>query len=271
MVKNIIIVDKEKDITSNQTLMKIKNDLNIKKCGFVGTLDPFATGLLLVCCNNYTKLVDYFHLFSKTYVAQIKFSQTTNTLDVTGKITYEDDFKLKESKLQEAIDCFETYDQIPPMFSAKKINGKRAYELARDNKVATLKSKKVHIYAKKILSVDILKNEAVCEFEVSSGTYIRTLCDDIAKKMGTRSYLVNLRRTKIGNIGVEDKDVDIDSLFKIKDFEINNDFELKLVKNGQIPLNISLSESKYNLCNIVYKNKKIALFDKNKKLILFYD
>lgn len=269
--QSIIIVDKEKDLSSNHKLMEIKKQFNIKKCGFVGTLDPFATGLLLVCCNNYTKLVDYFHSFSKTYIAQIKFGATTNTLDLTGEITYEDDFKLDQKQLQNAIEQFDNYDQIPPMFSAKKVNGKRAYELARENKVVELKSKNVSIYKKNIISIDTDNNVAVCEFEVSSGTYIRTLCDDIAQKMNTRAYLLNLRRTHVGEISVDDTSVDIDKVFNISSVEIGNDFELRLVKNGQVPKNIDLTKFNSKLINVNYKNKKIALFTKEGKLILFYD
>lgn len=268
---SLLVVDKPKDLSSNHKLMEIKKQFNIKKCGFVGTLDPFATGLLLVCCNNYTKLVDYFHSFSKTYIAEIKFGATTKTLDSTSEIYYEDNFQLTLKQLQETISKFNNYDQVPPMFSAKKVNGKRAYELARENKEVVLKSKNVDIINKEIISLDLENNIAVCKFEVSSGTYIRTLCDDIAIAMNTRAYLLNLRRTHIGPISVEDTNVDLDQIFKINNIEIGNDFELRLVKNGQIPKNQDLSLVPSKLVNVIYKQKKIALFTKEGKLILFYD
>lgn len=271
MKNNILIVDKPKGISSNQKLMEIKKELSIKKCGFVGTLDPFATGLLIVCCGKYTKLVDYFHSFSKTYIAEIKFGETTPTLDPTSEINYSDEFKLDKKKLVEALKTFDEYDQMPPAFSAKRVNGKRAYELARENKEVKLKTKRVKISDAELLDIDIKNNIATCKFSVSAGTYIRTLCDDLAIKLGTRSYLLNLRRTDIGEINVTDESIDITKVFDIPSIEIQNDFELRLVRNGQIPKNVDLSTFTSKLLNVTYKGKNIGLFTPNGKVVFFYD
>lgn len=263
-MNNILVINKEKGISSNNKLMEVKREYNLKKCGFVGTLDPFATGLLIVCCNQYTKLVDYFHLFSKTYVATIVFGMSTDTLDETGEFNYKDNFVLNRNDFQKLLDSTSEYDQIPPQFSAKRVNGKRSYEYAREGKTVKLKPKRVKILSSEIISIE--NNTAKVRFEVSSGTYIRSLGDDFAKMMGTRAYLTDLHREKIGEVDVNDSSVNIDKVLNIKQISVTNDFEAKLVRNGQLPNNYKDVIDNEGLYNIYYNDKKIALYEyKNKK------
>lgn len=206
MENKIIFIDKPAGISSFGVVAKIRRKLKTEfghkvKVGHTGTLDPFATGLLILLSGKMTKKSNEFLKQDKEYTATLKLGYTSTTGDPEGEITKYDGKILKN--LSDVLNSFiGEIIQTPPKFSAIKINGQRAYKLARKNKDFEIPSRKVKIYSIDILSYNYpyLKIKT----KVSSGTYIRTLAEDIGKKLGTGAYLTELRRTKIGNYSVED-------------------------------------------------------------------
>lgn len=197
-----LLIDKPKDWTSFDVVNKLKKVLNFKKIGHTGTLDPFATGLLILLINKYTKKQQEFTNLDKTYYATIKLGATTKTFDPTSEEENVVEIgHLSKEQIVEAIFSFiGNYEQIPPLYSAKKISGKRLYELARKNIKVDVKPTTVKIYSINRLDLDL----PYVSFEVkcSKGTYIRSLANDIGKKLGVGAYLYDLRRTEIGDFSV---------------------------------------------------------------------
>lgn len=201
----VLPVDKEAGITSYDVIRKLKLILPPKtKIGHGGTLDPFATGLLLILIGKGTKLSSSVMGMSKVYQFTAKFGYETDTQDPTGEVVAQiDDLPvIEEDKLSKAAkDMVGEYDQTPPIYSAKKIGGKRAYDLARAGKKVELQSKRVTIH-----SFDLIEYswpEVTFRAEVSSGTYVRTLVVDLAKKLDSLATVEQLRRTSIGEYTVD--------------------------------------------------------------------
>lgn len=199
----VLLIDKQKDWTSFDIIAKLRSITRIKKIGHAGTLDPLATGLLIVCLSKATKQVNEYQAQSKIYQAEIKFGATTRTDDSEyGEENIISNFSFSNEELLNTCSKFiGNIQQIPPMFSAKKVNGKKLYELARKNKVIELQPSSVTIHSINLqeLSLPFAKMEVNC----SKGTYIRSLARDIGKELGVGAYLYNLRRTKIGEFSVE--------------------------------------------------------------------
>jgi tRNA pseudouridine55 synthase len=199
----VLIVDKEEGETSFSVVRKVKKLLKVGKVGHAGTLDPFATGLLLVLVGQGTKLSPYLMAGDKTYLGTLTLGTETDTLDRTGRVTAVKLVpKLDPELVRERARAFlgET-EQTPPSFSALKIQGKRAYSLARKGLPVALEKRRVRIMEFDILSLDFpdVTFRAVC----SSGTYVRTLAADLGKELGVGAHLKALRRTAIGPYGVE--------------------------------------------------------------------
>ncbi len=245
MKSGFLLIDKDVSLTSNDVDYKVKRIFNTKKVGHLGTLDPFATGLLIIGINEATKLFKVIDEEKKTYVAKLVLNKETDTLDNTGKIINIVD--RKEIAEEEILDVFNSMlgknKQIPPKYSAVHVNGKRAYELARNNVDFKLLEKEIYIYDIKLL--DYKNDEITFKTTVSKGCYIRQLGLDIAKKLNTVGYLNYLRREEIGKYKVSDakkiNDVDFSSLIKIEDMfkdikriDVQNDKLLKLIKNGNV-------------------------------------
>jgi len=204
-VKNLIlVVNKDKDYTSRDVVNKLSKILNIKKIGHTGTLDPMATGVLVCLTNKYTKLVDLITSFEKEYIAEIKLGILTDTLDITGNVLNTVDVKNYEEKhLQEVLNSFVgVYHQTVPIYSAKKVNGKKLYEYARNNEVVELPKNDVLIKEIELLEykLDTIKFRVV----VSKGTYIRSLIESITSALGTIGVMSSLVRTKQGNFKLAD-------------------------------------------------------------------
>lgn len=184
-MNGILIVNKPKNFTSQDVVSKVKKILNEKKAGHTGTLDPMATGVLPILLGNSTKLSKYLIEHNKVYVAKIKLGQKTDTGDVEGKVIEEMPVpEISVIKVEKILNSFlGKQKQIPPMYSAIKINGKKLYEYARNGETVEVPARDIEIYSIKLLQ---LKDKEI-EFEVScsKGTYIRTLCEDIAKGLGT--------------------------------------------------------------------------------------
>ncbi len=200
----VLIVDKEEGETSFSVVRKVKKLLEMSKVGHAGTLDPFATGLLLVLVGQGTKLSPYLMAGDKTYLGTLTLGIETDTLDRTGRVTAVKPVpKLDPELVRERARIFvgET-EQTPPSFSALKVQGKRAYSLARKGLPVSLEKRRVRIMELAILSLDIpdVTFRVVC----SSGTYVRTLAADLGKELGPGAHLKALRRTRIDPYGVED-------------------------------------------------------------------
>ena len=246
MINGIVNVYKEKDYTSHDVVAKLRGILKQKKIGHTGTLDPQAEGVLPVCLGNATKLCELLTEKVKTYKATMVLGLTSDTEDMTGevkRITSEDEVKnLGEDKVIEAINSFAgEYDQIPPMYSALKVNGKKLYELAREGKEIERKPRKVNIISIEIANVDLPR----VEFNVtcSKGTYIRSLCRDIGEKLNVGGCMESLVRTRVSNFDIKDA-------YKLSEIE-------EMVKNGDV-----FYTSIENMLNIYEKIKVTPEFDK---------
>ena len=195
---------KNRAIPHTMSLQKLRGILKQKKIGHTGTLDPAAEGVLPVCLGKATKLCDLLTDKNKTYEAVLLLGKTTDTQDITGEVLEEKSTEaLTEEKVREAIEGFiGDYEQIPPMYSALKVNGKKLYELAREGKVIERKARPVKILDIQILEVDLPKVRM--EVSCSKGTYIRTLCHDIGEKLGCGGCMESLIRTRVSTFRIED-------------------------------------------------------------------
>ncbi|MBN3535131.1 tRNA pseudouridine(55) synthase TruB [Mycoplasma procyoni] len=202
----IKLIYKEKGISSFQKIRQFAKENNIKKIGHSGTLDPLATGLLLVATDDDTKLLDYIDKNTKAYIATMQFGYNSNTLDCCGDIEKSSKYrKITEKEVHKAFEHFcGKYKQLPPQFSAKKVNGVRSYELARKDIAVELEPVEVEIKDIKLLEFDENMNTVKFEVEVSRGTYIRSLIKDIAAFLKTDAIMIALERHKINNLGLED-------------------------------------------------------------------
>lgn len=199
-MKNIILIDKPIGLTSNDVVCKIKKVCGYKKVGHAGTLDPQASGLLVIGINEGTKLLAKFLFDDKQYETTFTFGVKTNTGDVQGKIIKKHDSHVTLKMVKDACNFFVTnkYYQIPPIFSAKKINGIPAYKFALANKKVKLKPQLVEIKKLKIIEFNEKLKTLKLRINVTKGFYVRSFCNDLAKKLKTVAYVSALRRTKSG-------------------------------------------------------------------------
>lgn len=215
MINGIINVYKQKGYTSFDVVAIMRGILGQKKIGHTGTLDPDAEGVLPVCAGNATKLCDMLTDKSKEYVATFVLGIKTDTLDITGKVLEERKPKVSIEDLKASINSFVGgYNQYPPMYSAKKINGKKLYELARDGKEVERKPVFVEIIG--IETIDISYPYVTIKVSCSKGTYIRSLCEDIGAKCGELACMTSLKRTRVGNFTL-DKALTLDEITALRD------------------------------------------------------
>ena len=238
-MNGVIIVDKEKGKTSFDEIRDIRKKYNIKKVGHAGTLDPMATGVLIILVGETTKLSDYLMNHDKEYIATLKLGKKTDTGDSEGKIIEEKEIpNLSKENVQNVLNTFiGKSKQIPPMYSAIKVNGKKLYEFAREGKEIERQERKIEIYFLEIIKlIEDNKKIAEIEFKVncSKGTYIRTLCEDIAEKLGTCGYMKELRRTRVGRFTLNDKDkfITLEEIMEDKESYTLDDENLKKIING---------------------------------------
>ena len=228
MLNGIINVYKEVGFTSRDAVSKLTGILRQRKIGHTGTLDPAAEGVLPMCIGKATKLCELLTDHRKQYIAEIKFGIATDTEDVTGEIVEETGFSnewykehLSEAVLSKVISGFIGRQlQTPPMYSAKRVGGKRLYELAREGKVIERKPCEITIYSIQIKNIDASRREATIVVDCSKGTYIRTLCKDIGNELGCKAAMKSLIRTKTGNFLLENS-------YKLDEIE-------KLVKENRV-------------------------------------
>lgn len=239
----IIVINKEKEYTSHDVVAKLKKKLNISKVGHTGTLDPNATGVLPILIGKGTKFSKYLINHDKIYEVELELGKKTDTADIEGKVIEEknvDEKYIKENLLQVLESFVGKQEQIPPMYSAIKKNGKKLYEYARAGEKVEIEPRKIEIYKIDLNKYD--KNIISFVVSCSKGTYIRSLCEDIAEKLNTVGYMKNLKRLQVGE-------------FNIKDAVYIDDIDLKNVNEHLITLEeilrgipcINLGEKKLKL------------------------
>ena len=245
MIKNgFVNVIKPTGESSSNVVCKVKKSLGIKRVGHLGTLDPAASGVLPVAFGKATKFFDYFLTKDKVYVADVKFGIETDTLDSFGQIIDKNDKKVSEAEIQGILSEFiGKISQVPPKYSAIKIDGKKACDLAREGKEVEIKSREIEIFDLKLLN-QIGDNLFRFKVHCSAGTYIRTLFSDIAKRLGTVSSTPVIIRTKSGAFEInnaitlneldgEKNVISIEDLFSsFKFYEVSDKETIKKILNG---------------------------------------
>lgn len=256
----IIVVNKPKKYTSNDVVCKVKRILK-EKVGHTGTLDPNATGVLPLLIGKGTLLSKYLVNHDKKYEAVIKLGIRKDTADIEGKVIEEKDVDKNNLSKENIEKIFKTLigeqEQVPPIYSAIKVNGKKLYEYARSGKKVEIKPRKITIYDLVLNNINLQENELTFTVECSKGTYIRTLCEKIAEKLNTVGYMKELNRLQVGNFKIENsvtiEDVEnkniniitIEEFFKTKEKIILDNKKMQLFLNG-----VQLT---YNLPNDLYK------------------
>ena len=267
-MNGVIIVNKSKGYTSNDIVAKVKK-ITGEKVGHTGTLDPLATGVLPLLIGKGTLCSKYLMNHDKTYKVVLKLGIKKSTGDEEGDIIQEetvDEELLDESNVKTVLGSFlGEQEQIPPIYSAIKVNGKKLYEYARKGQQVEIEPRKITIYDVKLLKIDKASFEIQFEVSCSKGTYIRSLCEDIAKKMGTEGYMKKLQRTRVGTFtieqsilledlnkeNVEKHIIAIEKLFEnLENIELNEK-KLQLFLNG-VKLSVDLKDGIYK----IYSNEQ---------------
>ena len=278
-MNGIILINKEKNITSHDIVYKIKKIVN-EKVGHAGTLDPMAKGVLPILIGKGTLCSKYLINHDKIYETTIQLGKKSDTADGEGKFIEEKEVKednLKEEKIKSVLKKFiGKQEQIPPMYSAIKINGKKLYEYARKGEKVEIKPRNIEIYSLDLLNIDEKEQQITLKVSCSKGTYIRSLCEDISKSLDTVGYMLNLNRLKVDRfdisksitmqeIGNSDNSyefinknlITIEELFKESDEIVLDSRKLSLFLNG-----VKLTSNKKDGVYRIYVNT-----DANKKFI----
>lgn len=201
----ILNINKPEGWTSQDVVAKLRGRLHIRRVGHTGTLDPMATGVLPVCFGKATRIIEYYDDDFKTYEAEMKLGMVTDTLDITGAVLETKPVDVSEEDVIQAIDSFRGWiTQIPPKYSALKVNGKPLYKYAREGVEVEIKSRKIYVEDIQPVEVNLRENRILFRVTCSKGTYIRTICDDIGKKLGCGGTMTALQRTQSGCFRVED-------------------------------------------------------------------
>ena len=205
-MNGIINIYKEQGYTSHDVVAKLRGILRMKKIGHTGTLDPDAVGVLPVCTGRATKLCGMITDWGKTYEAVMLLGTRTDTQDISGNILSQTEVNVTKIQIMDVISSFTgEYDQIPPMYSALKHNGKKLYELARQGIEIERKPRRVNIKSILINDINLEDNDKTVTFtvECSKGTYIRTLCEDIGNRLGCGACMQSLKRTRVGSFSID--------------------------------------------------------------------
>lgn len=201
----ILNINKPEGWTSQDVVAKLRGRLHIRRVGHTGTLDPMATGVLPVCFGKATRIIEYYDDDFKTYEAEMKLGMVTDTLDITGTVLETKPVDVSEEDVIQTIDSFRGWiTQIPPKYSALKVNGKPLYKYAREGVEVEIKSRKIYVEDIQPVEVNLGENRILFRVTCSKGTYIRTICDDIGKKLGCGGTMTSLQRTQSGCFRVED-------------------------------------------------------------------
>lgn len=262
----VILVNKDKGKTSRDIVNSLTKVFNTKRIGHTGTLDPIAQGVLVICINKYTKLVNSLMSLDKEYIGTITLGIKTDTFDITGKVLKQDDVSVSKEDIEKVFSSLiGKYEQVVPIYSAKKVNGKKLYEYARNGEKVNLPTNEVDIYNLELISYE--KNKIVFKCNCSKGTYIRSLIQTICEKLNVIGTMSDLVRTKQGNFDisnsytVEDiengnyKMLSVKDLFDYKIYNLNDE-EYNKIKNGS-HIKIDSNEDKMLL---YYNNEEVAIY-----------
>lgn len=201
----ILNINKPEGWTSQDVVAKLRGRLHIRRVGHTGTLDPMARGVLPVCFGKATRIIEYYDDDFKTYEAEMKLGMVTDTLDITGTVLETKPVDVSEEDVIQTIDSFRGWiTQIPPKYSALKVNGKPLYKYAREGVEVEIKSRKIYVEDIQPVEVNLGENRILFRVTCSKGTYIRTICDDIGKKLGCGGTMTALQRIQSGCFRVED-------------------------------------------------------------------
>ena len=226
-MNGIVLVNKPANLTSRDVVNLVSKKLNIKKIGHTGTLDPLATGVLVLTVNQATKISELITSYDKEYIAEVVLGIETDTLDITGNILKETKTRFTKKEIENVLNkMIGFYDQEVPIYSAVKINGKKLYEYARNKENVTLPKRVVNIKEIVLDDINYIDNQTIIKFTclVSKGTYIRSLVNDIAIKLNTVGTMKNLRRIKQGEYL-------IDKSYKLNDIR-NNNYQIISIKEA---------------------------------------
>jgi tRNA pseudouridine55 synthase len=276
-----INIYKPKGITSHDVVSKLRKVTKIKQIGHTGTLDPFAVGVLPICIGKSTRLIEYLN-DDKEYIATIQFGKNTDSYDIDGSVTEIFEKKIKQEELTSILKNFEgEISQLPPIYSAIKVNGKKLYDYARSGQEVEIKPRKVYISKIKLLDFDYENQVAKIVVGCSKGTYIRSIAYDIGKALNCGGFLSALERTKAGNFLVENsiKLEDITSREIVEGNLINplnimdlpkhelSDEERSKVSHGMSILNHGFTD--LDIVFLIYSGKiyAIGMVNKNKILV----
>lgn len=262
----VIIVNKPAGMTSHDVVNRIRKIFKTKKVGHCGTLDPDATGVLVVAVNKATKLLQFLTADNKEYIATLSLGTATDTYDASGQVTATKEYvPISDKKILACLNSFVgEQEQIPPMHSAIKVKGKKLYEYARNNETVEIPKRVITIDYIELISIvdNLVKFKVGC----SKGTYIRSLCFDIAKKLDYPGHMYSLIRSKSGN------------------FSLSDSYSLEEIENGEFEM-LSMEEALSNYLklvvddeNIIYHGKKIkskinhqvAIYNQNNKVLAIY-
>ena len=272
-MNSVIIINKEKNMTSRDVVNKLCKLLHTRKIGHTGTLDPLATGVLVVCTERYTKLVDELTALDKEYIAKIKLGIETDTLDITGNILKECDVIPSKEEVLNVLNSFLGKNvQEVPKYSAIKINGKKLYEYAREGIDIELPKHEIDVFDIELL--DFINEEITFRVHVSKGTYIRSLVRDICYRLNTVGTMTSLERTKQGKFKIKDS-------YSLKDVENGNYKSLKLTDIFDYPI-LDLTDEQYERVKngsslktdfpdgkvlLYYNNEEIAIYEVKDKIM----
>ncbi len=268
-MNGILIIDKPKNITSRDVVNEVVKRFNIKKVGHTGTLDPLATGVLVICVGKATKLVEELTSTEKEYTASVTLGTKTDTLDSMGSILFEEEVSKTKEEIINVLNSFKgSYEQEVPIYSAVKRNGKKLYEYAREGIDVELPKRTIEV--KEIELVDDIEyknNKTMFKFKctVSKGTYIRSLINDIATRLDTIGIMTNLRRIRQGNFKIEDS-------IKIEDInEINLKSIIDTLPYKKIELTDDIRKKIVNgaLVDNIYNEDKVLFIENNEAVALY--
>ncbi len=269
-INGILNVYKPLGITSHDVVYKIRRLTGIKKVGHTGTLDPDAEGVLPICIGKATKVADMLTFSNKRYTAKMKLGVTTDTQDASGKVISVKVVSLTDEQIRTAIQRFiGEIEQVPPMYSAIKIGGKKLYELARKGIEVERTPRKITIFEANVLSInkDIVEIDVLC----SKGTYIRTLCQDIGEELGCGAHMAGLIRTQssiftadksytftqLENGNIEEFVLPVDEMFGYPKFIVEGENERKILNGNSVIIPNLITEQKYRVYDS--KNKFICI------------
>ena len=278
----IIIVNKPKGITSFDVIRKLKKILRTKKIGHTGTLDPLASGVMLVCVGKSTKLAQDLEAKDKVYIADFDIGYATDTYDTEGKKIAENHIEVSKENLIEATKKFlGSIKQVPPMYSAIKMDGKKLYDLARKGIEVERSERDVKIEYINILNFG--ENKAQIQTKVSKGCYIRSLIYDIGKDLGTYATMTELLRTAVGDYSLEQaytlEEIEnlitknnfeflktVEEIFNYPIYKLNSEKEFTLFKNGNtVKINEKIENGRYR---IYFQNEFIGLANVEKNILI---